>query len=108
MDKREFLKRSMVGAVALGTSSKISKTFADTNDTPKDRSVKRKLGKTGFDVFPVVYGGIISMRDGQDASNNYVAWSRDRGINYFDVHHHMVMPKRNWGFLSSRIEKIFI
>lgn len=85
MDKREFLKRSMVGAVALGTSSKISKTFADTNDTPKDRSVKRKLGKTGFDVFPVIYGGIISMRDGQDASNNYVAWSRDRGINYFDV-----------------------
>ncbi|HZW49070.1 MAG TPA: aldo/keto reductase [Bacillota bacterium] len=47
--------------------------------------IKRKFGKTGFDIAPVVYGGIVSMNDGQDASDQYVAWAIDRGINYFDV-----------------------
>ena len=47
--------------------------------------MKKKLGKTGFEVYPVVYGGIVSMQDGQKASDNYVAWALDRGINYFDV-----------------------
>jgi hypothetical protein len=47
--------------------------------------IKRKLGKTGFDVSPVVYGGIVSMSDGQDASDRYVSWAIDHGINYFDV-----------------------
>ncbi len=46
---------------------------------------KRILGKTGYSVSRVVYGGIVSMRDGQDASDRYVAWAIDRGINYFDV-----------------------
>ena len=47
--------------------------------------MKRKLGKTGLEIFPVVYGGIVSSQDGQKASDNYVAWAIDRGINYFDV-----------------------
>ena len=85
MDKREFIKRTMVGAVALGSSGKILSSSANTKVVRKKGTIKRELGKTGFQVFPVVYGGIISMRDGQDASNNYVAWARDRGINYFDV-----------------------
>ena len=85
MDKREFIKRSMIGAIALGASSKVLGNFKDVKYAPKKETIKRKLGKTGFEVFPVVYGGIISMKDGQDASNNYVAWARDRGINYFDV-----------------------
>ena len=46
---------------------------------------KRILGRTGYEVTRVVYGGIVSMRDGQDASDRYVAWAVDRGINYFDV-----------------------
>ena len=46
---------------------------------------KRILGKTGYAVTPVVYGGIVSMRDGQDTSDRYVSWAVDRGINYFDV-----------------------
>ncbi len=45
----------------------------------------RTLGKTGYDVFPVVYGGVISMKDGQRASDRYVAWAVERGVNYFDV-----------------------
>ena len=47
--------------------------------------IKRKLGNTGFEITPVVYGGIVSMRDGQDASDKYVSWAIDRGINYFDI-----------------------
>lgn len=47
--------------------------------------IRRKLGNTGFEVTPVVYGGIVSKLDGQDASDNYVAWAIDHGINYFDV-----------------------
>lgn len=47
--------------------------------------IKRKFGNTGFEITPVIYGGIVSMRDGQDASDNYVSWAIDSGINYFDV-----------------------
>lgn len=45
----------------------------------------RKFGKTGFDISAVSYGGIVSMDDGQSASDNYVAWAIDKGVNYFDV-----------------------
>ena len=47
--------------------------------------IKRKFGNTGFEITPVVYGGIVSMRDGQDFSDKYVSWAIDHGINYFDV-----------------------
>jgi aryl-alcohol dehydrogenase-like predicted oxidoreductase len=43
------------------------------------------LGNTGYEVSPVAYGGIVSMRDGQKNSDRYVSWAIDRGINYFDV-----------------------
>ncbi|QRX63572.1 aldo/keto reductase [Dysgonomonadaceae bacterium zrk40] len=91
MDKRTFIKRSVAGAMAIGTTSKISTGMATENlsaisgNHPGNKVIRHKLGKTGFEVFPVVYGGIVSMRDGQDASDNYVAWAHDRGINYFDV-----------------------
>ncbi len=88
MNKREFIKRSVAGAVAIGATGKVSTAFADTEEEQNmsvNKGIKRKLGKTGFEVFPVVYGGIVSSRDGQAASDNYVAWALDRGINYFDV-----------------------
>lgn len=43
------------------------------------------LGKTGLNVSAVSYGGIVSMKDGQEASDRYVSWAIDQGINYFDV-----------------------
>lgn len=88
MNKREFIKRSVAGAVAIGATGKVATAFADTEEKQNmfvNKGIKRKLGKTGFEVFPVVYGGIVSSRDGQAASDNYVAWALDRGINYFDV-----------------------
>lgn len=47
--------------------------------------MKRQLGNTGYQVFPVVYGGIVSMLDGQSPSDRYVSWAIERGVNYFDV-----------------------
>ena len=53
-----------------------------------------KLGKTDLAVSRVSYGGIVSAgfygnvtypSEGQDASNRYVAWAVDHGVNYFDV-----------------------
>lgn len=55
---------------------------------------KRILGKTGYNVSAVSYGGIVSAAnyadysfegDGQAASDYSVAWAIDQGINYFDV-----------------------
>lgn len=46
---------------------------------------RRRLGKTEFQISPVVYGGIVSMEDGQKSSNRYVSYAVDAGINYFDV-----------------------
>ena len=54
----------------------------------------RVLGKTGFEVSAVVYGGIVSSvvlddrimePEGQAASDHYVSWAIDQGVNYFDV-----------------------
>jgi len=88
MNKREFIQRSVAGALAIGATGKVPAAFAETTNGQNaslSKNIKRKLGKTGYEVFPVVYGGIISSRDGQAASNNYVAWALDRGVNYFDV-----------------------
>lgn len=46
---------------------------------------KRKLGNTGYEISPVIYGGIVSMKDGQASSDQYVAWAIEHGINYFDI-----------------------
>lgn len=56
--------------------------------------VKKLLGKTGFHVSAVSYGGIVSASlydqyvytgDGQAASDYFVSWAVDQGVNYFDV-----------------------
>ena len=53
-----------------------------------------QLGKTDLRVSRVSYGGIVSAGtydgvtypdEGQEASDRYVAWAIDRGVNYFDV-----------------------
>lgn len=47
--------------------------------------IYRVLGNTGFEVSAVVYGGIVSSAETQTDSDQYVAWSIEKGINYFDV-----------------------
>ncbi len=46
---------------------------------------KIKFGNTGMDISTVLYGGIVSMQDGQDNSDKYVDYAIKKGINYFDV-----------------------
>lgn len=46
---------------------------------------KVTLGRTGLEISPVVYGGIVSMDETQADSDRYVAWAVEHGINYFDV-----------------------
>ena len=46
---------------------------------------RRLLGNTGYEISPVVYGGIVSMKDGQAASDHYVSYAIEHGVNYFDV-----------------------
>lgn len=46
---------------------------------------KHLLGKTGYQVSGIIYGGIISTDETQADSDRYVAWSIERGVNYFDV-----------------------
>ena len=65
------------------------------NMTGGEKEMKyTKLGKTDLTVSRVSYGGIVSAgfygnvtypSEGQDASNRYVAWAVDHGVNYFDV-----------------------
>ena len=43
------------------------------------------FGRTSYNISDVVYGGVISMNDGQEASDRYVPWAVDKGVNYFDV-----------------------
>ena len=54
----------------------------------------RVLGRTGIQISAVTYGGIVSAGEydkvtypeyGQVASDHYVSWAIDRGVNYFDV-----------------------
>lgn len=46
---------------------------------------KRILGKTGFNVSVLGFGGIIVDQTEQRSANNYVSEAIDWGINYFDV-----------------------
>ncbi|MFI3206355.1 MAG: aldo/keto reductase [Clostridia bacterium] len=43
------------------------------------------LGKTGLEITPIFYGGIVSMNDGQENSDKYVEYAIKKGINYFDI-----------------------
>ncbi len=54
----------------------------------------RDFGRTGFNISAVSYGGIVSagIYDNvaypewdQNASDHYVSWAIERGVNYFDV-----------------------
>ena len=46
---------------------------------------KNILGRTGYQVSPVVYGAIIHMSETQAEANRLVGYAIERGINYFDV-----------------------
>lgn len=46
---------------------------------------KRTLGQTGYDISPVMFGGIINMEETQQDADRFVAYAIELGVNYFDV-----------------------
>jgi aryl-alcohol dehydrogenase-like predicted oxidoreductase len=46
---------------------------------------KTQFGSTGIEISRVIYGGVISMEDGQENSDSYVRYAIENGVNYFDI-----------------------
>lgn len=84
----------------------------------------RPLGKTGFNVSAVTYGGIVSASvydgisyapDGQPISDRQVAWAVEQGVNYFDISPlygnaqemlgHSLAPYRKNAYLAVKTDK---
>ena len=79
MDRREFIRKSIVGGAALSLSHSII-GCSYQNDFPK-----RKLGRADDKLSIVGFGGIIVKDEEQAVANDLVAKAFARGINYFDV-----------------------
>lgn len=45
----------------------------------------RRFGRTGLNISPVIFGGIINMNETQATASHYVDFAIEAGINYFDV-----------------------
>jgi len=78
MKRRDFIQ-SAAALAALGAFGSFAHSCGNATVS------KRELGRTGFKVYPVGYGGLVSRRDGQESSDNYVSWAIDHGVNFFDV-----------------------
>jgi predicted aldo/keto reductase-like oxidoreductase len=76
IDRREFLRRTALGGVALGVSSLGARPAADP---PRVRR-KVRLGRTGLEIPDIGFGG--SSLAGDEALVRHVL---DRGITYFDT-----------------------
>lgn len=83
MTRREFLK-SIAGA-ALGTLVGKMAFAGDDALQPQERLARRRFGSTGIELSIIGLGGIVVSQIEQSAANDVVAWSVDRGVNYFDV-----------------------
>ena len=46
---------------------------------------KNILGKTGFEIGTVVFGGIVTTDETPENCKRYVSYAVDKGVNYFDV-----------------------
>ena len=46
---------------------------------------KRRFGRTGMMISPVIFGGIINMNETDQTAAHYVDFAVDSGVNYFDV-----------------------
>lgn len=45
----------------------------------------RRFGRTGMNISPIIFGGIINMNESIDAATQHVNFALESGINYFDV-----------------------
>ncbi len=59
--------------------------MAHVDNLEKNCIPKAVLGKTDLEVSRIMYGGIVSTDESQEASDSHVAYAIEHGINYFDV-----------------------
>ncbi len=80
MERRDFLKQSVIAAAASAATR-----LSSAATTPPQQIARRPLGKTGEHLSIIGFGGIVVMNEETGAAGNIVAEAVDRGINYFDV-----------------------
>ena len=85
MERREFLKRSVVTAGLLGISGCDGVLKQAAKEANADTLAKREYGKTSEMLSIIGFGGIVVMDAEQDQANRAVAKAVERGVNYFDV-----------------------
>ena len=89
LTRRDFLRAAGVAAsaVALSACAPISElpTAAPTPTEPTYKIPRRALGKTGWILSVVGFGGIVVMNEMPDDAKALVAQAIERDINYFDV-----------------------
>ena len=45
----------------------------------------KTLGKTGYNISCVMFGGVILMNESAEDAAEYVAYAIEKGVNYFDI-----------------------
>lgn len=66
-------------------TSKAVKVTLETSTFQEEKMEKRTLGKTGYEISPVVFGGIVNMNETQADADRFVRFAVEQGVNYFDV-----------------------
>ena len=93
MDRRGFLKKTVLSAGAWAAGQKLGDLFeaealAGEPNQPAARPGKlprRAYGKAGVELSIVGFGGIVVTNAEQEHAKRVVAEAVERGINYFDV-----------------------
>lgn len=82
MKRREFI----TGVAAAGVTGALSRRAASQeNAVSAGQLARRRYGDTETEISIIGLGGIVVSRIEQSEANDMVAWSVDRGVNYFDV-----------------------
>jgi aryl-alcohol dehydrogenase-like predicted oxidoreductase len=89
LTRRDFLRAAAVAgsAVALSACAPMPEqvVLAPTPTAPAYKIPRRALGKTGWQLSVVGFGGIVVMNEMPDDAKALVAQAIERDINYFDV-----------------------
>ena len=81
MKRRDFIsKATVIGVSAIAGGSGVG----EAAERPHRQLLRRPYGRTGDELSIVGLGGIVVSQIEQSEANEMVAWSVDRGVNYFD------------------------
>ncbi len=83
MDRRSFLKTSVLGGAAM--ASGMAGAIEEKGSTNAAKLPRRAYGKTHDMLSVIGFGGIVLMGHGEQEGKRIVAGAFERGVNYFDV-----------------------